>query len=286
MNSNIIENRLQNYSPKTQQEELNAIKEIYQEIALAGLARSDFFKVGAFQGGTCLRILYALERFSEDLDFVLIKDKTSFDWEHYLKAIELEFHSFGLDLEILNRSQADAAVQRAFIKQNSFGKVLRLRNKWSDRDKKSIKIKLEIDSNPPMGSKYQIQYLNFPYPVSILSQDFSSLFASKCHALLCRPFVKGRDWFDFLWYIQRKSKINLELLENALFQFGPYKNKKLNVTTDWVLEALRKQILSIDWQEALRDVTPFLKLENQKFVQSWSTDLFLAMVDQLKNNLI
>ena len=120
MSLDIVESRLKEYQPKTRQEEINSLKEICQEIALCGLARSDFFKKGAFQGGTCLRILYGLKRFSEDLDFILLNAGEKFVWETYLKSIELEFASFGLSLEVLDRSNADSAVKRAFLKQNSF----------------------------------------------------------------------------------------------------------------------------------------------------------------------
>ena len=128
MSLDIVDSRLKEYQPKTKQEEINALKEICQEIALCGLARSDFFKKGAFQGGTCLRILYGLRRFSEDLDFILYKTESAFIWEQYLKSIELEFASFGLSLEVLDRSAAEGPIKRAFLKENSFAKVLKLKH--------------------------------------------------------------------------------------------------------------------------------------------------------------
>lgn len=281
MSLDIIEDRLQEYQSKTKQEELCALKEIYQEIALSGLARSEFFKIGAFQGGTCLRILYGLRRFSEDLDFVLLLPDKPFRWEQYLKPIEIEFQSFGVNIEILDRSQADSTIKKAFLKQNSLGKILRLQHDFLPSDKQSIRIKLEVDVNPPAGSSYETQYLNYPYPFSILCQDLPSLFATKCHALLCRKYDKGRDWFDFLWYSSKRVPINFKLFANALFQAGPFKGMRLEVDLDWLIKSLRSKIDRLDWKEIRFDVENLLKGEDKKYVQTWSKDLFFAALKDL-----
>ena len=282
MSLDVIEDRLKEYQPKTKQEEINALKEIYQEIALCGLARSQFFKKGAFQGGTCLRILYGIKRFSEDLDFILLLAEKFFTWEPYLKSIEHEFNSFGLKIEILDRSKAEGVIKKAFLKEKSFGKILKLKHDFLPTDKQIIKIKLEIDINPPDGSIYKTHYLDYPYPYSILCQDLSSLFASKCHSLLCRKYNKGRDWFDFLWYISKKATINFELLANALFQTGPFKGKQLNINKAWLIENLRLKIDEIDWKIVRLDVEAFLKSENRKYIENWSKELFYEMLKKIE----
>ncbi len=278
----IIQDRLKSYGPLSKQEELNALKEIYQEIALAGLARSDFFKLAAFQGGTALRIIYQLKRFSEDLDFVLLNPSETFQWDSYLKAIELEFNSFGVNLEIKNRADAKGAIKTAFLKEASFARILELTYKRLPSDVQKIKIKLEIDTSPPAGSHFDDVFLIYPYPFSILIQDLPSLFASKCHAILCRKYDKGRDWFDFLWYISRRVSINSLLLKNALYQAGPYKGKDIPYSKAWLYQAFKNKINEVDWKAAIRDVENFLRPEEKKFVKNWNRELFQQQIEKIE----
>jgi predicted nucleotidyltransferase component of viral defense system len=280
MTLTIIQERLKSYPSASKQEEFNALKEIYQEIALVGLARSDFFKQAAFQGGTALRIVYQLRRFSEDLDFVLLQPQP-FTWTLYLKAIELEFASFGINLQVKERQEAKGAIKTAFLKEDSFARILELTYDRLPSDEQKITIKLEIDTHPPEGSGFETTFLTYPYPVSILIQDLPSLFASKCHAILCRKYTKGRDWFDFLWYLSRKTPINTPLLKNALQQAGPYQGQTMPHNKQWLLGEFAKKIASIDWQAARRDVEPFLYPGDRKFVAEWSQQLFQSQLDKL-----
>lgn len=282
MTITIIQDRLKNYQLFSKQEELSALKEIYQEIALAGLARSDFFKMAAFQGGTALRIVHQLKRFSEDLDFVLLKPSKLFQWQSFLKAIELEFNSFGVNLDIKERSDAKGAIKTAFLKENSFAKILELTYDRLPSDEQKITIKLEIDTIPPDGSQFENAFLTYPYPFSILIQDLPSLFASKCHALLCRKYEKGRDWFDFLWYLSKNTPINDLLLKNALYQAGPYKEQNLNFNIEWLCKEFEKKITALDWKIAVRDVENFLRPEEKRFVENWSRELFQKQIEKLK----
>ena len=282
MTLTLIQSRLKTYQARTKQEELNALKEIYQEIALAGLARSEFFKMGAFQGGTALRIIHSLPRFSEDLDFVLLKPYEGFKWESYLRSIEIEFEAFGINLEIKDRGQAKGAIKTAFLKEDSFARILELTYSRLPSDEQKITVKLEVDSQPPEGSKFETAFLTYPYPFSVLIQDLPSLFASKCHALLCRKYEKGRDWFDFLWYISRKTPINQHLLKNALFQSGPYQGQDIDMSLEWLQEEFRKKVDSLDWKVAIKDVENFLKPEDRRFVLGWSTQLFHSQIKNLK----
>lgn len=282
MTITIIQERLKYYGPLSKQEELNALKEIYQEIALAGLARSDFFKLAAFQGGTALRIVHQLRRFSEDLDFVLLNSSELFQWQSYLKAIALEFNSFGVNIEIKERADAKGVIKTAFLKEDSFARILELTYDRLPSDEQKITIKLEIDTLPPEGSDFENAFLTYPYPFSILMQDFPSLFASKCHALLCRKYEKGRDWFDFLWYLSRRTPINSLLLKNALYQSGPYKGKDIPYSQTWLHEEFEKKIAALDWKAARRDVENFLRLEERKFVENWSFELFQKQIKKLE----
>ncbi len=241
MEIKIIEERIKEYNPNGKEEELNALKEIVQEITLSALSRAEFFKHGAFQGGTCLRIVHSLPRFSEDMDFVLFKTDPDFKWSHFFHEIDLEFSGYGLRLEIKDRSKAEDTVKKAFLKENSFGKVLKLIYERTRFDVQVVNIKLEVDTNPPMGSDYETKVIGFPEPFSIVAQDLPSLFAGKMHALLCREYVKGRDWYDFIWYMSKKIEINLLNLQNALFQQGPWKGKKLNIDNSWVKKILKKK---------------------------------------------
>ncbi len=285
MTLEIIQERLKDYSIQSKVEEENAIKEICQEIALAGLSRADFFKHAAFQGGTCLRILYQLRRFSEDLDFVLASPVARFEWDPYLSGIQSEFESFGLHCDAVNRSEVKGNVKKAFVKEDSFGQVLKLKFNRHQSDIKKILIKLEIDINPPGGGSYSSHYLQYPYPFPIISQDSASLFASKCHALLCRKYLKGRDWYDFLWYVQKQTPINQELLKNALEQCGPFQDTIIPISNEWVIEHLRKKIMSIDWRDAKKDVEKFISLKEHHMIASWGTELFLQILEKLKNYL-
>ncbi len=282
MTITIIQERLKNYKSLSKQEELSALKEIYQEIALAGLARSDFFKLAAFQGGTALRIVHQLRRFSEDLDFVLLKPSRSFQWQSYLKAIEVEFNSFGVNLEIKERAEAKGAIKTAFLKEDSFARILELTYDRLPSDEQKITIKLEIDTQPPEGSNFENAFLTYPYPFSILIQDFPSLFASKCHALLCRKYEKGRDWFDFLWYLSKQTPINYLLLKNALYQAGPYKEKEIPYSKQWLYEEFEKKITTLDWKSAKRDVENFLRPEERKFVENWSGEFFQKQIEKIE----
>lgn len=169
-----IEERIREYQPSGTQEELNAFKEIVQEIVLSALSRAEFFKQAAFQGGTCLRIVHGLNRFSEDLDFVLFQPNPNFKWSQFFHEIELEFKGYGFRLEVKDRSKVGDTVKKAFLKENSFGQVLKLIYERVRSDVQIVNIKLEVDTNPPMGSNFENKVINFPEPFSIVVQDLPS----------------------------------------------------------------------------------------------------------------
>ena len=285
MEIKVLESRLAQYNIQSKQDELNAIKEVIQEIALSALSRSGFFKNAAFQGGTCLRIVYGLQRFSEDLDFILLKPKKDFGWQTFLRKMQLEFEVYGLNLEVQDRSKADNAVKKAFIKEDSFGKVLTLLYPRGVSDTQKIQIKLEIDTHPPEGSTYEVKYLDFPSPFSLTLQDRSSLFAGKCHALLCREYVKGRDWFDFVWYVSQKTPINYIFLQNALNQTGPWEKQGISLNKFWIIEQLNQKITSIDWEVAKQDIARFLKPREAENLKLWNIGFFENYLKNLERVL-
>jgi predicted nucleotidyltransferase component of viral defense system len=280
MSTKIIQDRLDSYECNTALEEEQALREITQEVALAALGRTDFFKYAAFQGGTCLRIFYGTNRFSEDFDFLLKEPTKDFNLAPYLRNLSIELAAYGYKLETTDRSKADSTVKKAFIKDNSIGKVLELNHLRADRSMRKIRIKLEIDTNPPEGSDYEIKYLDFPFVSSATIQDLPSLFAGKIHALLCREYTKGRDWYDFIWYTGRGVHINYKFLASALKQQGPWQGQELKIDKEWTIKTLSKRIFTLDWREAKDDIRRFVRQNELASLKLWGEKLFL---DRLNN---
>lgn len=278
MSIQIIRERFESYQCRTEQDIQNALKEIAQEIALGALARADFFKKAAFQGGTCLRILYGLNRFSEDLDFIMLEPSPQFNWDLMMRRMDEEFRAFGLEVTFQDRSKADNAVKKFFLKDDSLGKLLEV--KFGQADQK-IKIKFEVDTNPPKGSEYDIRYLDFPFPFAVTTQNLPSLFGGKCHALLCREYVKGRDWYDFNWYVSQKVKPHLQFLENTLIQNGPWEGTQIHVDSSWYLKAMEEKIRSVDWKDAKNDILRFIKPQEIESIHLWSQEFFLDRLKKL-----
>ncbi|MCX5635316.1 MAG: nucleotidyl transferase AbiEii/AbiGii toxin family protein [Planctomycetota bacterium] len=282
MSIKLIQERLYSYNCKSELEEEHAIREITQEVALAALSRTDFFKHGVFQGGTCLRIFYGLNRFSEDLDFILKEPNRKFKLQPHLQSLSEEIEAYGYNVDITDRSKTDIAVRKAFIKDDSIGKVLQLNHAGKKGTFRKIRIKLEVDTNPPSGSETEIKYLDFPFISSVTVQNKPSLFSGKVHALLCREYIKGRDWYDFLWYTSQGIKINYQFLASALKQQGQWKGQDINVNLDWCMAELEKAIKSIDWKTTAEDVRRFVRVAEQPSLNLWSKELFLAQLEKLR----
>lgn len=275
----LIQKHLEKYNVVGPVEEENALKEIIQEIMLFSLWQADFFEVAAFQGGTSLRILHGLPRFSEDIDFILQEPSSEFSWLPYLEGITETCKEFGIAPEALDKAHMDKRIKRAVIKDTLIANQLNL-SFMDDLNGRKLKIKLEIDCNPPLGSDFDYTYLNFPVDFEVCHQDVSSNFSLKTHALLCRDYLKGRDWYDFSWYITQGVTPNLLLLQNALIQYGQWEGQELNIDKDWLVGVLGEKISSIDWKEAASDVERFLKPVEQKSLSLWSERFFM---NKLKN---
>ena len=285
MSIKIIQERLDSYHCASTQEEEQALREITQEIALSALSRSGFFRAAAFHGGTALRIVHTLQRFSEDLDFMLMEPNRSFRWNPYLKNMSAEFEAYGFSIRIEDRSEADETVKKAFLKEDSIGKILLLKFPLRTGRPRQILIKFEVDTNPPMGSCFETKNLDFPFPFPVTVQDLPSLFAGKCGALLCREYLKGRDWFDFVWYAARKPGLNFTLLSNALDQQGPWQGQRPQVTKKWFAGEMKRKIESIRWEEAKRDAERFLKPRELPTLQLWSAAFMLECLQKILETL-
>jgi hypothetical protein len=277
----IIQQRLDRYKVRNALEEKQATKEIIQEVALYALWRAGFFEVAAFQGGTSLRILHSLPRFSEDLDFMLKAPDPEFDWTGYLHQLLACFQEYGLQPEALPKGKMEQRIKKAVIKDSSVINQLNLSFYQGHKGQK-INIKLEIDVDPPAESGYEYTYLDFPTDYEVCHQDLSSNFALKIHALLCRPFLKGRDWYDFNWYIKQGVSPNLPHLTNALVQYGPWQGQgELVVDMAWLKTVMQEKIDSVDWKEAASDVEKFLKPGEVESLRLWSGRFFSAKLEHL-----
>lgn len=277
----IIKEKLKSYGATNTIELENATKEIMQDIALYGLWRADFFDVALFQGDTSLRILHGLPRFSEDLDFMLRAPDHTFDWLPYLKTLEEVYALFGLRLEARAKANMDTQIRQAVLKDTSIAQQLDLSLAPKGRAK-TLKIKLEIDIHPPAFSDEATTYLDFPADFEVRHQDLSSNFALKLHALLCRGYVKGRDWFDFSWYVAKGIKPNLRHLEAALRQNGPWSGQDgLLINKTWLQQQLHQTIARINWQDAALDVRRFLRPDDIKSLELWSERFFATKLEKL-----
>lgn len=285
MIKDVLTNRIKEYAPANVLEQENVLAEIIQYYVLASLSRAKLFTRAAFHGGTCMRILYGMNRFSEDLDFALHAPDPGFDWSPYLQRILEDGADEGIRFEVQDRNQA-TAVRKAFLKTDSIGQILNLRLPYGRHAAHKIRIKLEVDTNPPNGARYETRYMTFPMTAAITAMDLGSSFGSKVHALLCREYTKGRDWYDFLWYASRKIVPNLDLLTHALDQQGPWAGQKTNVTPEWLISALTQRIGEIDWPAARQDVARFVMRHEQASLDLWSVELFQQHIATLSDVLL
>lgn len=285
--NNAIETMLSRYDPHNNLERNNAIKEIIQEIALAGLYRGGFFDKAAFYGGTCLRIFHGLDRFSEDLDFALLHKDSSFRLEDYYPALEKEFASYGIDVVVESKGKdRDAEIQSAFLKGNTLSLMMSFfpRSEEAKRvvPNQKTKIKFEIDIDNPEGGTTEHRYRLLPAPYEVQVFDEPTLFSGKIHAILCRQYqhhVKGRDYYDYLFYIGRGTKTNLRYLENKLKN-----SNKLamdgHLSIDGLREMLRERFATVDYDSAKNDVANFI--DNKESLSLWGEPLFISTLGQLE----
>ena len=285
MNS-IIEQMLRQHETETLTDKKNVIKEVVQEIVLCGLSRAGFFKEAAFYGGTALRIFHGLDRFSEDLDFSLMAPNPGFDLPRYLPALERELAAYGFNFKVEDRAKAiDSDIRSAFLKGNTREHMLvfyadeRLARSFSGND--TIKIKFEVDTTPPAYATFERKYRLLPISYEVNLYDMPSLFAGKLHAVICRAWksrVKGRDLYDYVFYLSQGTPVNLRHLNARLVDSG-FDGAREDMTLGEIKDILHRRFESIDYDQARQDVLPFIK--NPSAVEIWSKDFFIAITDNL-----
>ena len=285
--NNILQKMLEKYEINNEQDEINAMKEIIQEIVLSGLSRGLFFDEVAFYGGTALRIFYGLDRFSEDLDFALIKPNTNFDLSKYFVFIENEVKSYGLNLVVNKKEkEKDSNITSAFLKGDTMEHVMLFftdnNHQTNNKLLKDIKIKFEVDINLPAGANYELKYQLLPSPYQIRLYDLPSLFAGKIHAILCRKWnlrTKGRDLYDYVFFLSLNIKVNIDLVKNKLIE-SKYIKESDSFNIDILRKLLKEKFKEINYDNAREDVIPFIK--NISSLDLWSSDFFINITDKLE----
>jgi predicted nucleotidyltransferase component of viral defense system len=277
---------LEKYNCNSRQDYENALKEIIQEVALLGLWRSKFFEVAAFYGGTALRIMYGLNRFSEDLDFSLLTPNASFKLHPYIEAIEAELSGMGFAATVRIKDKTmESNIQSAFIKAETLTHLLLIDVQPSLRinipQGQTLKIKLEIDINPPGGFLTEAKILLNPIPFSVLTYQAPDLFAGKMHAILCRSWasrVKGRDWYDLVWYISQNIPLRLSHLRERLLQTQSIKPDQI-LDKETLLTLLEEKIMNLDIEAAKSDILPFIR--DPASIALWSPDFFKQLIKKI-----
>lgn len=274
------------YAPKNTEDVLSALREIMQEVALAGLSRTNFFEKAAFYGETALRIFYGLDRFSEDLNFSLFEADPDFSLEPYFNAIVTEFESIGMKVSIREKEKKEKTnIDSAFLKSETEWKELILEDivkqagiKFTNR---SMKIKIEVDRQPPLGFTTEMKLLTRPFSFYVKCFDKPSLFAGKMHALLFRKWknrVKGRDWYDLEWYIKKGIPFDLQHFKLRAKDTGDWSKEELSL--DDVIGLLREKIKAVSFNNIKEDVVPFIK--DDAVLEIWGEKYFNDLVDKLK----
>lgn len=273
--------------PETTGTMLTALRELLQSLALLGLWRAKFFEHVAFYGETALRILYGLDRFSEDLDFSLMTPSAKFSFDTYSSALQKELNAYGFDITFEPKQKTkDSAIKSAFLKGNTYNQLIVIdasEQILSGINKQSvIKIKLEIDTNPPSDFDTEMKYLFSPVQFAVRSYTLPSLFAGKMHALLCRKWknrVKGRDWYDFAWYISHYPQLKIAHLEKRMRQTGHYTGHS-SLTRNYLIDLLFANIDNLNIDAARKEVTPFISNTNR--LEIWSKDFFKTAAQQIE----
>jgi len=275
-----IERMLNRYSATNWQEKERALKEVLQEVTLVGLNRANFFDHAALYGGTALRIFYGLDRFSEDLDFTLIHQKKEFSWSAYAVAVVEQLKAFGFMVKMEEKKKnQQSIVKSAFLKANTFQELIKIGVPQGElhgvHPDTTIRIKVEIDINPNMVYGTEEHYLREPTAVSVRCVTEEFLLAGKMHAALFRQWrnrVKGRDWYDMIWFIRRGVPLNLQLFSEMMGNKQPLK-------PDQFIKLAKARITTLDIESAKLDIRVFVS--NVLELQEWSKSYFLYWLDQL-----
>lgn len=284
---NAVAQMLDRYDCRSSDDYVRALREILQEIALLGLWRSKFFEKAAFYGGIALRILYGLDRFSEDLDFSLLEPISDFNLAGYSTALEKELKAFGFDVRVEQKNKSlTTPVQSAFLKADTVNQLLVIQADVEIARQippgQVIRIKLEVDTDPPGGFATENRYLLQPLPFSVRSYRLPDLFAGKMHALLCRRWqnqVKGRDWYDLVWYCARHPQLHLTHLEQRMRQSGHW-SAEGPFTAEELRRHLEQAIEQLNVEQARSEVLPFVR--EPAALAVWSKDFFVDIMQRIQ----
>ncbi len=273
MNNEVYKRMLSAYDLTTTQQQRNAVFEVNQQVILAGLYHGGFFDVASFYGGTCLRIFYGLQRFSEDMDFSLMASSADFDFTQFFQPIIDEFAIVGREVEIKKKDKKSfGKVESAFLKDNTDVYDVTFQTE------KSVKIKIEVDTQPPLKFSTEQKLLLLPESFMVRCFTLPSLFAGKMHALVYRQWknrVKGRDWYDFEWYVRHGIPLDFPHLQERIMQFNGE-----DIGKDAFLEKLKERLATADINQVKTDVMPFVR--NPKELDIWSNDYFLQLAEMMK----
>ncbi len=284
--NNIIEQMLAQHKSETLGDKKNSIKEVVQEIILCGLSRAGFFQTAAFYGGTALRIFHGLDRFSEDLDFSLLASDPDFRLDQYLPVLEKELGAYGFHFKAEAKVKTnDSDVLSAFVKGNTREHILLC---YADENlarsvvgSELIKVKFEVDTTPPPYAGFERQFRLLPIPYEINLYDMPSLFAGKLHAVICRSWksrIKGRDLYDYVFYLSNGTPVNLKHLNARLMDSG-FDGAGKDLTLSEIKEILYRRFESIDYVQAKNDVLPFIR--DPASLDMWSNEFFRSITNKL-----
>jgi hypothetical protein len=281
----MIKDWLASYNPSNKDEAAQGLREIMQEVALAGLYRKGFFEKAAFYGGTALRIFYGLNRFSEDLDFSLLAADPGFSISPYLPALVGEFEALGMHVSVKEKQKlAKTNIDSAFLKSETIWKELVLEGVVPQQglgQTASIKIKLEVDINPPSRFTTEEKLLLKPFSFYVKCFSISDLFAGKMHALLFRKWkdnVKGRDWYDMEWYVRKGVTLNLDHFLSRAIDSGDW--HKETITTAEFHELLGERIDTVNFTRVKEDIRRFIP--DSAVLDIWGAGYFHDLAGQLK----
>jgi predicted nucleotidyltransferase component of viral defense system len=281
----MIKEWIEEYKPQNEEEILSALREIMQEITLAGLSRTDFFEKAAFYGGTALRISYGLDRYSEDLDFSLLKPDSDFSIERYFKAILDEFRSLGLTVSIKEKKKTNqTAIDSAFLKAETIWQEIILEDIIKEtgvRSNRTLKIKIEVDRQPSLNFKTEEKLLLRPFSFYLKCFTKSSLFAGKMHALLFRKWknrVKGRDWYDLEWYIKKGIPLDVNHFLTRAKDSNDWQDD--SISNEQIIELLDTKIKTVSFSSIKEDVVRFIP--NDDIIKIWSPEYFKDLIEKIR----
>ena len=281
----MIKEWIDSYKPKNVQQTEQALREIMQEIALSGLQRADFINHAAFYGGTALRIFHGLNRFSEDLDFSLLKKEPDFEFGPYFDAIIAEFASVGIKVSLTQKMKsAISHVDSAFLRSDTSWNELVFENTIPQINlsfKPIIKIKLEIDTHPPLGFRTENLLLTKPFSFYVNCFTLPDLFAGKMHALLFRKWknrVKGRDWYDLEWYLKKGVEVNLFHFYQRASESNDWEGDAMS--KEQLIDLLKQRIASVNFENIKEDIVRFIP--NPEVLNIWSAAYFSTLAERIK----